>query len=92
MNFRLLWQRVVRIADGVDFSVSDLVFHDKILHFVFEGTKIWVLRAEYVCYGLLFLYLIKSVMNTRTIKNTHALFALCVFYLPSIRVLNDIVN
>ena len=68
MNFRLLWQRVVRIADGVDFSVSDLVFHDKILHFVFEGTKIWVLRAEYVCYGLLFLYLIKSVMNTRTKK------------------------
>lgn len=80
MNFRLLWQRVVRIADGVDFSVSDLVFHDKILHFVFEGTKIWVLRAEYVCYGLLFLYLIKSVMNTRTIK-THTHYLRCVFFI-----------
>lgn len=29
---------------------------------------------------------------TPTIKNTHALFALCVFYLPEIRVLNDVVN
>lgn len=25
-------------------------------------------------------------------KNTHALFALCVFYLPAIRDLNDVVN
>lgn len=25
-------------------------------------------------------------------KNTHALFALCVFYLPKIRDLNDVVN
>ena len=29
---------------------------------------------------------------TPTIKNTHALFALCVFYLPAIRDLNDVVN
>ena len=29
---------------------------------------------------------------TPTIKNTHALFALCVFYLPEIRDLNDVVN
>ena len=29
---------------------------------------------------------------TPTIKNTHALFALCVFYLPAIRALNDVVN
>lgn len=68
MNFRLLRQCEVRIVDAVDFGVSDFVFHDKFLHFLFEGTKIWVLRAEYVCYGLLFLYLIKSVMNTRTKK------------------------
>ena len=29
---------------------------------------------------------------TPTIKNTHALFALCVFYLSAIRDLNDVVN
>ena len=69
MNFRLLWQRVVRIVDAVDFSVSDFVFHDKCLHFVFEGTKRCGLSAEYVYYGLLFMCLFKSVMNTRTRAN-----------------------
>ena len=45
-----------------------LQFH-QFLHFVFEGTKTGGLSAEYVCYGLLFLCLTKSVMNTRTRAN-----------------------
>ena len=46
-----------------------LKFHNQFLHFVFEGTKTGGLSTEYVCYSLLFLYLIKSVMNTRTRAN-----------------------
>ena len=45
-----------------------LQFH-QFHHFVFEGTKTGGLSAEYVCYGLLFLCLTKSVMNTRTRAN-----------------------
>ena len=45
-----------------------LQFH-QFLHFVFEGTKTGGLSAEYVCYGLFFVCLIKSVMNTRTRAN-----------------------
>ena len=45
-----------------------LQFH-QFLHFVFEGTKTGGLSAEYVCYGLLFLCLTKSVMNTCTMAN-----------------------
>ena len=45
-----------------------LQFH-QFLHFVFEGTKTGGLSAEYVCYGLFFVCLIKSVMNTRTGAN-----------------------
>lgn len=66
IDFRLRRQCEVWIVDTVNFGVSDFVFHDKFLHFVFEGTKTGGLSAEYVCYGLLFMYLIKSVMNTRT--------------------------
>ena len=50
-------------------------FQDKISYFskffscVFEGTNICGLSAEYVCYGLFFVCLIKSVMNTRTRAN-----------------------
>ena len=54
------------LVDAVDFGVSNFVFHDKCLHFVFEGTKRCGLSAEYVYYGLLFMCLFKSVMNTRT--------------------------
>ena len=45
-----------------------LQFH-QFLHFVFEGTKTGGLSDEYVCYGLFFVCLIKSVMNTRTGAN-----------------------
>ena len=45
-----------------------LQFH-QFLHFVFEGTKTGGLSAEYVCDGLFFVCLIKSVMNTRTRAN-----------------------
>ena len=54
------------LVDAVDFGVSNFVFHDKCLHFVFEGTKRCGLSAEYVYYGLLFMCLFKSVMNTPT--------------------------
>lgn len=66
IDFRLLLQCEVRIVDAIDFDISNFVFHDKFLHFVLEGTKTGGLSAEYVCYGLLFICLFKSVMNTRT--------------------------
>ena len=46
---------------------------------MFEGTKTSGLSAENVCYGLLFLYLIKSVMNTQTKTSNHTIARFFVF-------------
>ena len=63
-----VWQVICRRTHGVEKNIIFLQFH-QFPHFVFEGTKTGGLSAEYVCYGLLFLCLTKSVMNTRTRAN-----------------------
>ena len=69
--FTLVWYRSVYHTFFV-FSRQNLLFFKFLLlsfSCVFEGTNICGLSAECVCYGLLFLCLTKSVMNTRTRAN-----------------------